>query len=250
MEFSYHVQSLNHLKAIMDVEDGENEVSVSSFLLNSIYSRQAEVLSPEDLAWADSCLIEDSNFSETDWVPLKDALLEVISSQPQPFSTDREDIEILQERIGSVNLGLNQESSTHDSSEASSTYSVNPVSVPVQMSDDENPEPCSTFMGNPFLPTYNEDLKENDTIDAGLDLDLSTYELENASENIFRIWDLNIRTEEDDLVKQLDKVLSGNSFEAVSSSFDDSRKWKDLKEVSVDDLIAGIADLSLNKEAY
>ncbi|OIW08258.1 hypothetical protein TanjilG_15219 [Lupinus angustifolius] len=232
----------------MDVEDGENEVSVSSFLLNSIYSRQAEVLSPEDLAWADSCLIEDSSFSETDWVPLKDALLEVISSQPQPFSTDREDIEILQEKIESVNLGLNQESSTHDSSEASSTYNFNPISVAVQMSDDENPEPSLTFMGNPFLPTYNEDLKENDTIDVGLDLDSSTYELEHASESIFKIWDLNIPTEEDDLVKQLDKVLSENSFESVSSSFDDSGKWKELKEVSVDDLIAGIADLSLKRK--
>ncbi|KAE9616986.1 hypothetical protein Lalb_Chr03g0030591 [Lupinus albus] len=236
----------------MDVEDAENEISVSSFLLNSIYSRQPEVLSPEDLAWVDSCLIEDSNFSETAWIPLKDALLEVISSQPQPFSTDREDIEILQEKIESVNLGLNQEPSTHDvvnSSEASSTYNDNPLSIAVQMSDDEIPEPSFTFMGNPFLPTYNEDLKENDTIDVGLDLDSTTYELEQASENIFKTWDLNILTEEDDLVKQLDKVLSENSFGAVSSSFDDSGKWNDLKEASVDDLIAGIADLSLNRKA-
>ncbi|KAK7257217.1 hypothetical protein RIF29_31024 [Crotalaria pallida] len=238
----------------MDVEDADYVVSDSSFLLDT-YSRQSEVLSPEDLAWVDSCLNKDSNIPESDWNPLKDVLLEIISSQPQPFSTDREDIETLPsavvERFESINLGRNLESSTHyveSSSEPSSTYNINPISLAVESSADEIPEPSSTFMGNPFLPTYNEDVRENDTTDLGLDLDFSTYEVEHASENIFRIWDLNIPTEEVELVKQLDKALSENYFSTVSSSFNDSGKWKDLKEVSVDDLIGAIADLSLNNK--
>lgn len=241
--------------AAMDVEDAENEVSVSSVILNSTDSRQTEVLSPEDLAWVDSCLIKDSDISESDWIPLKDALLEIISSQPQTFSTDKQDIEILpsndEKNIESINLGLNQASSTYDmetSSEPSSTYNVNPVSKAVETSADEIPEPSSTFQGNPFLPTYNEDLKENDTTDLGIELNSPSYEVEHASENIFKIWDLDIPTEEVELVKQLDKALSEKSFGTVSSSFDDSGKWKNLKEGSVDDLIAGIADLSLNKK--
>jgi len=72
----------------MDVEDAENEVSVSSAILNLIASRPNEVLSPEDLAWVDSCLVKDSDNSETDWIPLKNALLDIISSQPQSFSTE------------------------------------------------------------------------------------------------------------------------------------------------------------------
>lgn len=72
----------------MDVEDAENEVSVSSAILNSIASRQNEVLSPEDLAWVESCLVKDSDISDTDWIPLKNALLDIISSQPQSFSTE------------------------------------------------------------------------------------------------------------------------------------------------------------------
>ena len=75
----------------MDVEDAENEVSVSSAILNSIASRQNEVLSPEDLAWVESCLVKDSDISDTDWIPLKNALLDIISSQPQSFSTEGSD---------------------------------------------------------------------------------------------------------------------------------------------------------------
>ncbi|XP_061339590.1 uncharacterized protein LOC133286214 [Gastrolobium bilobum] len=243
----------------MDVEEAENEVSVSSVILNFTDSRQNEVFSPEDLAWVDSCLVKDSDISDSDWIPLKNALLEIVSSQSQTFSTDGgEDIEILpyneEQKIESTSLELNQESSTYDvehSSQPSSTYNVDLLSIGIEASTDESDNektgtlPSSTFLGNPFLPTYNEELKENKTIDLGFNLDSSTYEMEHASENIFKIWDLDIPSEEGELVKQLDKALTENSFQ---SSFDDSGKWKSLKEGSLDALIAGIADLSLNKK--
>jgi hypothetical protein len=75
-----------------------------------------------------------------------------------------------------------------------------------------------------------------------------TDELEQASENIFKVWDLDIPSEEGELVKQLKKALSENSLRTEPSAFDDLGKGKDLKEASLDDLIAGIADLSLNKK--
>ncbi|KAJ1381522.1 hypothetical protein SESBI_45072 [Sesbania bispinosa] len=231
----------------MDVEDSENAVSVSSVILNSTNSHQNEVLSPEDLAWVDSCLIKDSDISETDWIPLRDALLEIISSQSQSFGTNGgEDIEILpsneEKNIESISLELNdQESSTSDTehlSKPSPTYDVNPISMAEAASTDEIPDnektgtlSSLTFQGNPFLPTYNEDLKQNETFDLGLDLDYSTYEMQHSSENIFKVWDLDIPSEECELVEQLDKALLENSFQTVPA-FDDSGNGKGSKEDS------------------
>lgn len=239
----------------MDVDEAESEVSVSSAIANSIAPRQNQFLSPEDLAWADSCLVKDSSdISETDWIPLKSALLEIISSQSE-FS--REDIEIPPHSLSSesITMELNQQSSTSDGrrlSESSSTYNVNPLSVVAETSSDEIPDDetiANLPSLNPFLPTYNENLEEKKTIDFGFDLDSSSYETEQLADNIFKIWDLDIPSEEGELVKQLDKALSENSFQTVSSSSDDPVKWTDMKDSSIDDLVAEIADLSLNRSA-
>jgi len=236
----------------MDVEDAESEVSVSSAIINSIASRQNQFLSPEDLAWADSCLVKDSDISETDWVPLKSALLEIISSQSEFF---RNDVEIPPNGISSesITVELNQQSSTSDGrriSESSSTY--NPLLMAVETSTDEIPDDETSAnlpSVNPFLPTYNENLKEKETIDFELDLDSSSYEMEQRADNIFKIWDLDIPSEEGELVNQLEKALSENSFQTVPSSSDDSVKRMDMKDSSLDDLVAEIADLSLNRSA-
>ncbi|KAK7342702.1 hypothetical protein VNO80_25658 [Phaseolus coccineus] len=237
----------------MDVEDAESEVSLSS-ILNSIASRQNQFLSQEDLAWADSCLVKDSGISETDWVPLRSALLEIISSDSQFF---RRDTEIPPHCISSesITVELNQQPSTSDGrriSESSSTYNVNPLRVAVETSTDEIPDDetgANLPSFNPFLPTYDENLEEKKTIDFGLDLDSSSYEMEQLADNIFKIWDLDIPSEEGELVNQLEKALSDNSFQTVPSSSDDSVKWMDMKDSSLDDLVAEIADLSLNRNA-
>ncbi|KAL5079206.1 hypothetical protein RYX36_007627, partial [Vicia faba] len=46
------------------------------------------VFSLEDLAWVDSCLNKDSDISESDWTPLRDALSDIISSQSKSFRGD------------------------------------------------------------------------------------------------------------------------------------------------------------------
>ncbi|CAJ2651297.1 hypothetical protein L195_g009452 [Trifolium pratense] len=261
----------------MDVDEADNTV-LASVGLNSPVFRQNGVFSPEDLAWVDSCLNNDFDISESDWIPLRDALLEIISSQSQSFGVDGgEDNESHPYREeNNMTLELNQQPSTSDAERLpnpSSTYDVSLISMATETTSDEIPDnelngtlPSSTFSGNPFLPTYNEDLKYNETFDYGLNLDSANYEmeqtsenifkvwdldsvtdeLEQASENIFKVWDLDIPSEEGELVKQLKKALSENSLRTEPSAFDVS--GKDLKEVSLDDLIAGIADLSLNKK--
>ncbi|KAL5082269.1 hypothetical protein RYX36_010690 [Vicia faba] len=94
----------------------------------------------------------------------------------------------------------------------------------------------TTFQGDPFLPTYNEDLKPtyemehaSENIFKAWNLNCANDDMEEASENIFKVWDLDIPVEEGELVKQLKKALS---------ILDDSEKGKDLKEGSLDNLIA------------
>lgn len=238
----------------MDVDNAENAASTSA-IISSSFSQQNEVLSAEDLAWADSCIIKDSDVPVGDWIPLRDALLEIISSQSQSFSNDiGEDVEILpdieESNTKTIRLEPNQESSTSDEehlSRPSSSHNVNPIRMVAETSTDEIPD-IESYHRSPFLPTYNEELNQNENIDSGLVLDSSAFEMENTSENLFKIWDWDIPSEEGELAEQLDKALTENTFQAGPSSVDDSGKLGDLKEGSLDDLIAGIADLSLNKK--
>ncbi|KAL4390680.1 hypothetical protein AHAS_Ahas03G0169300 [Arachis hypogaea] len=201
----------------MDVEDAQSEVSISSGVFNSAYSQQNEVVSPEDLAWIDSCLTEDLNVPESSWIHVKNALLEIISSQPQSFYTGIEDTEIPPSAVE-----INQKSST---------YHVN-----------HSLEPSSTSDVNP-LTLAAENSKENETFDFRINLDSSAYDVEDMSENIFKIWDLDVQSEEGELVKQLEKALSESPLQMAPSSSENSGKWKDF---SLDDLIGGMTDLSID----
>lgn len=271
----------------MDVEEADNQVFSFPVSLNPIVSQQNGVFSPDDLAWVDSCLNKDSDISETDWSPLRDALFEIISSQSRSFRVDgREDSEnhhySKEKNITSEHIHESSTSNANCLQNRSSTYNVELVRMANETSTDETLDDeltgptlssSSTFEGDPFLPTYNEDLKQNifatyemehasENIFEVWDLDCPTDEMEEASDNIFKVWDLDIPVEEGELVKQLKKALSENSLKTAPSGFDDSEKGKDLKEGSLDDLIAGkdlnegplddliagIAELSLNKK--
>ncbi|KAJ6692780.1 hypothetical protein OIU79_014506 [Salix purpurea] len=102
----------------------------------------------------------------------------------------------------------------------------------------------------PFSPNYKEDddFKMSPPVGSGLDLSFSGYDTEPSTEDIFKVWDLDIPDEEDELVKQLNKALSENPAQSTPPS-DDSGVLKDLKEESLDSLINSIADLSLDQHS-
>ncbi|MED6174578.1 hypothetical protein PIB30_070378 [Stylosanthes scabra] len=141
------------------------------------YLRSNENVSPEDLAWVDSCLTEDFH------IPEKDT------------------------EIPSSAVEINKKSSTYHvkhSLELSSTSDVNPLTLVVVSSFDENidSEEMMTFHSsslhrNPFRPTYNEDSKENETFDFETNLESSAYDAEHTSENIFKIWNLDVQPEKE-----------------------------------------------------
>ena len=384
----FHIDIVLQTFAAMDVEEGAMESSVLSSILNSIESNErGEGLSPEDIAWVDSCLIKDPESSETNMNSLKDALLEIFISQPELInssaavsngSPEETDVEILpsSEEAAAVQFrgrtdddlvlinketktkgddlpinlknntlpsltyggnsfllsnieGLEESGSSGSKLDlGSSTYEMEPSNVddmvlaneeeetkgddlPIKLGNNtlqsltyggnsflltnteglkesgssaskldlgslthelelsnvddmvlsneeektkgddlsiklkNNTLQSLTFERNPFQPTYTEGLKESGRTESMLDLGSSAYDVEPSTEDIFRVWDLDIPAEDGELVKQLNKALTDYSFESIPSTLNDSGAWKDLEEQSVDNLIAGISDLSL-----
>lgn len=234
------------------------EGSISS-LIDSLNSKQhGDSLSPEEIAWVDSCLVKDPEISDSDWSYMKDALIEILGLQPgsQELSAPGTDgfpggaaIEMLDSAEPEIveSSGVTEDGSIQINKEIETSSDDFPIKEQSGNSLSQHFQELSeTSLGNAFLPNYEEEyLRMSESIDSGLDVGSSTDEIEPSTENIFRIWDLSIPSEEDELVKQLNKALSESNDILMSSRTDDIGAWKDFEEESVVDLIAGIADLSL-----
>lgn len=252
----------------MAVEDEVMEGMVSSLVLDSTESNQkGEMLSVEDAAWVDSCLIKESEILESNWNTLTDALLEILSSQPGLLDSSasasdglcvESDIEMptLSEGAKADPFpGVEAETEAFPVTTLNDILPINEDSEPksenIAIKEEVNEFQSLAFVGNPFLPSYSDDLKEPETIELGTDTSSSLYEIEPSTDDIFRVWDLDIPVEEDELVKQLNKALEESSPQSKPSSTldDDSGAWKDFTEESIHDIIAGISDLSLKQNS-
>ncbi|XWS54989.1 hypothetical protein CRYUN_Cryun10bG0136700 [Craigia yunnanensis] len=247
----------------MDVEDDTREGSVSSVILESMESTQKrDKFSAEDLAWVDSCLITDTEI-ESNWTSFKDVLLEIIGDQPESLDSRTTGSDGL---AGGTVIKIVPSIEEAEDANYSGRTDDDLVFIPINGDTETNTngipikwrtgilsqffqeDSTETFRGDPFLPTYNEDESRGEAIDLGLESSLSAAETNSSTVDIFRVWDLDFPAEEDDLIKQLNKAIAETetSFQSMPSAFDDSTAWKDLKDEPLDNLIAGIADLSLN----
>ncbi|XWS40105.1 hypothetical protein CRYUN_Cryun18bG0111400 [Craigia yunnanensis] len=248
----------------MDVDDDTGEGSVSLVILESLESTQkGGKLSAEDLAWVDSCLITDTETLESNWTSLKDVFLEIIGDQPESLDSPATGSNGF---AGGTVIKIVPSIEEAEAASYSGRTDDDPVVIPINGDTEANTngipikwrtsflsqffqeDSTETFRGDPFLPTYKEDESRGEAIDLGLELSLSVAETNSPTVDIFRVWDLDIPAEEDDLIKQLNKAIAETetSFQSMPSVFDDSTAWKDLKDEPVDNLIAGIADLSLS----
>ncbi|KAF5443856.1 hypothetical protein F2P56_036381 [Juglans regia] len=229
--------------AAMDVEDGLIESSNLS----------GEVFSGEDIAWVNSCLIEDPEDSVS-WASLKNALLEIVSSDFRSFDSfaavsgglpEGTDVEILPSYEESETVQFQGETSD-DLVLINKKTERDGDHLPLKFKN--NSLKSLTLKGNPFLPTYTEGVKESESIEPRLDLGSSAYGMEPSTEDIFRVWDLGIPSEEDEFGKQLNKAaLREGSFKPMPSTLNDLEVSKDVEEVFPDHLVSAMADLSLNQ---
>lgn len=250
----------------MPVEDEKMEGSVSSLFTESLDSNlNGDVLSAEDLAWVDSCLVKDLEVPDGNWDALRDALIEIVDLLPEAVSNSSSGIDgpsvgtdIEMHRPDEEAETAQSQKNDHDvvtAKEESETnndiYPTNKkTAIPVSKLF-ESVDTIDSFKGNPFLPSYKEGESEsvNEAIALGADLNSLLIETEPSSERIFKVWDLGVPDEEDELITQLNKALAGTSSGSGHSGFDDSGTWKDMKDESLNSLIAGIADLSLDRRS-
>ncbi|XP_073267454.1 uncharacterized protein [Populus alba] len=216
---------------------GDNEMvegSISSVLVDSLESnKNGDALSPEDVAWADSCLVKDDEISDGDWSSLKDVLLEILSLQPESHDSSKPGTDDLPRAADVLMLPSDE--------------AVNLQSSVVIDNEFFQEDFSETSLKHAFSPNYKEDDDSKMSLPdgSGLDMAFSAYDTEPSTEDIFKVWDLGIPDEEDELVKQLNKALSENPAHSTPQS-DDSGG---LKEESLDSLVNGIAELSLDQHS-
>lgn len=220
------------------------EIDISSLRLNSVESNQittvhSDMVSPEDVAWADSCLVKDE-ISENGCNPHQDTLIMGLGSKSDSSAAIWEDISPYETKMGTSQiLGARVDDISLFDEEAGN-FSGD------QLINENNNISMSTFnLNNVFLPTYNEKLRDLGTKESEV-FKFPGLVTEHSTGDIFKVWNLEMPPEEDEFVKQLKKAISESSLELTPSGSDESKCLKGLEDENIDDIISGIADLSLN----
>ncbi|XAR72768.1 hypothetical protein NMG60_11019520 [Bertholletia excelsa] len=292
------------------------EGSASSSMTDPVESMQGkDVFLPDDVAWADSCLVKDCEIPATNLNSIIDVLAEIRTSQPESFELfarrrvslpGKTKIKIFSpaeakqtppdpgETLSGKQVEQNGDnkvftlkkidglkppflpsyeedmkdngnadhpslSAVPEELSSKDIFRVWDLDTPpvlgetlsddqVEQNGDNNVFTLEKIdeLKSPFLPSYNEDIKENNHVD---DPSLSAVPEEPSRKDIFRVWDFYIPEEEDELIKQFNEALAGSSLQPTPPIPDDSAEWKDLKDKSINDLVAGISDLSLGQDS-
>ncbi|XP_076900074.1 uncharacterized protein LOC143554103 [Bidens hawaiensis] len=194
---------------------------MNSFIFKSVDTKQKQdqdALSAEDLAWADSCLIQDPEISEKNMDSLKEALLQILDQHSEIHGLPND--QTAPENLHSV---MEEEVTSHAAGKS--------VDQDVEQ---ESYDVLSILKKQPFLPNYHDEMMNfqfpNDG-DDDMGFLVSEFVEPLPDEDIFKVWDLDIPVEDDedelDIDKQLKKALSSNADDAVDS------------------LVESIADLSI-----
>lgn len=206
--------------------------------------KRDNVVSLEDQAWADSCFVGDSEVSNSDWDSFKNALEEIGTSRwvHLPVSKVHSPVSEIN-YLASPSVGRTDDNASSDDGEEKEEDSDSNMVLDKIIKSKLK----KTNGVYPFRPNYNEHLQENENSDLGLELDFFDFTGDQLAEDIFKVWDLDIPAEEEDelVTKQLIPEIP---IEILPATSDDFEALKDLKDDSLDDLINGISELSLDMQ--
>lgn len=232
----------------MASRDNSEEGSISR-LFESLGFRQSEDnVSPEDIAWADSCLIKDPEYLDSNWSHLRDALMEILDDEPHSLvSSTATTVDFVggsdMERLASndeveaawIPEQTNDNHSTFEESESENDDSPINRKIIAGLLKGSKRNPLKTSLQDDILSNgdYQRVLEANDSADI---TNIPAELMEPSIADIFRVWDLGIPAEEDEFGEQVFQFMPLSSDNILSS-----------KDGSLDDLIAAVGDLSLNK---
>lgn len=244
----------------MDNGDENRRNSLASVIIESHFNLAEDKHDAEDLAWADSCLIKDTEFLENNWSSLKDALLEVLDNLPEPLdSSAAMDHDFPTGSDIEMHHSIEKPEAGNNLAELINKRAIADImdDLPVENKTDflsQAPEDdaVETFHRDPFLPTYSEDQSVELPVDSSLE-SLSVDDIESSTDDIFKVWDLNIPAEELDFVEPLKKALQEAKDPKIDPTFDEAEHQISIpvsdKDKSFDQIISGFADLSLNHDS-
>ncbi|KAI4979637.1 hypothetical protein ZWY2020_016390 [Hordeum vulgare] len=192
-----------------DVTSGSDDFLAA--ILESIKSNEKEVeLSPEEAAWADSCFVQTSELSDVDWGAMTHALLDNLR---EPMEGSCDTTEVMHEQ------------GTHVFPEAES----HALHVEKHTQDDS------------------VDMEQRGNSDADEDA-TEVGALQIVEDSIFKVWDLDVSFSEGrgelELIKDLKKLLRATPGGRISTSW-----WlaQALSKINIDELVAGLSNLSLQR---
>lgn len=204
----------------MAVEGGNDVGSISSMLLSSSDLKQSEDnLSREDFAWVDSCLTQDPEILESGWGSLKQALLETLERSAAESYNDQ----IQDNEVDTIMSTSAEESEITKFSRTADDGNLIHLKGSANSPIDESLGTQSS-VGRPFSSDYQEVLDGSglqESVNMSSGFNLGTINNEATGENVFNIWKLGTKGEEDsDLMKPFltDKADRGSEKSPIDES--------------------------------
>ncbi|CAH9068357.1 unnamed protein product [Cuscuta europaea] len=236
----------------MDFRDNTKPASVPP--LGLIYSGYSGKSSAEDLAWADSCLCPDAELSQGGLNSFGNAFAFLGIHGSKLNSSFEENGEFRE--TGERKFFLNKKGrNSQVLDEITTCDPLRNEQEGLNMIDyDQISETSDTFntkfdLDNVFLPTYNENQMIFATVDPELDSIFPAFVEDQPADNIFKVWELDIPDEEDELIGQVKIAVAESALEPEAAVSKCSGVWIESDASSLDDLISGIDDLSLSRES-
>jgi hypothetical protein len=204
-------------------------------------NKKAVELSPAEAAWADSCFMNTSELSDDDWGAMKNALLDALE-KPMETIYDQEGTQAVSE--GKPHP-IHAENVVKDEDEHMEQKSN---------SDDDDKDSIEGCEITDVIRGSEEHGKQMDDY-ARKPENVDVLTSSEVLEEIFKVWDLDPSFSDDDdeleLIKDLKKLLKDkgkdkeSSAEAIYPPPPSDDALKPLKQISMDELVAGLSDLSI-----
>ncbi|KAL5213141.1 hypothetical protein ABZP36_023988 [Zizania latifolia] len=198
--------------------------------------------SPEEAAWADSCFVQTSELSVCDWGAMRKALLNALEKPPYDTSEvvhDQGTHAILEAKPHSLyaenisqhdDVYMEQKDNGDDTDTAEASEAANVIRG-------------TNEHGNQ-MDGYTAKSEDGDELASS-----EVLEQTESREDIFKVWDLDLSLSDDEdeleLIKNLKELLKDNP--QKSKYPPPSGTTMTLSQITIDDLVAGLSDLSLQQ---
>ncbi|XP_066327310.1 uncharacterized protein [Miscanthus floridulus] len=212
-------------------------------ILEAIKSNKNVVeLSPEEAAWADSCFVQTSELSDDDWGAMRSALLDALE---KPTESPDDISESAHNAISEAKLH------SLPAENISEHGDIHMEQINNTDDDQDGIEACEMA---DVIRGAEEHSKQMDSYVAEAGDELASSEVLEQTQStgsIFKVWDLEVPFSDDDgeleLIKDLKKLLKDSLPEDVYPTLPPDDAAKPLSQISIDELVAGLSDLSIQR---